>query len=881
MKRKVLLCLAMSSLLTLGGLVSCGEETSSGLSTTSNQPTTSVPTEFTGTLKSGPDLNGEKGIAIRYTREDKNYANKGLWIWENNGGEGKEYEYTDVDDFGAVCFLPFSTWSENVEKNGLGVITKTLGTWDGQSKDMIVNFANFTQDDKGYYNVFIKDGDNNLFDNPNLKYIDGFTNVRFVNATRIITETTNDFTSLRLLENGVEIGTKSGFKSNYQAFDLTSAVDPTAKYEVEVTFAESNETMKTMVSKRGLFTTTEFDEAYYYNGELGALYTNEKTTFNVWSPLSTRIILRIYNSGTPKSVDSLNGDDSYNEYEMVKGEKGVFEYELSGDLEGKYYTFVVTNDVYENQEVVDPYAKSTGVNGLRGMVVDFSKTNPEGWENVSMHSYNRTELAVYETHIADVSSSSTWGGTASKAKKSGGMYEKGTTFTSGDTTVKTGFDHIKELGVNAVQILPFFDQANDEVNASFNWGYNPLNYNSLDGVYSSNPYDGYEKIKEFKELVKAYNEEGINIIMDVVYNHVNGATKSNFDVLMPEYYFRYSIDGTLSNGSGCGNETRSEVSMMRKFIKDSTEFWAKEYKLGGFRFDLMGLHDIQTMNEVTANLKEKIDENIFVHGEPWAGGTTPLLSSNAANQSNLSKFVGYGAFNDHLRDSLIKGGLSDKKDKGWATNPTEVSEADYAKLTSGILGRTSSYSSDPLKSTAYVTCHDNYTLYDRIVATGYEGSDESIAEMATLANSVVFTSQGTSFMLAGEEMLRTKDGDNNSYKSSYKVNELDYSRLITFEKVYENYKKLINLKTTFDGLQYKTSEDIKNNVTLAETAKGIIDYTVKGSNKTYRIIHAASGLSDTTIDLSNYNLVFATKDNGALSSSYKLTRNTTLVLEAK
>ena len=200
---------------------------------------------------------------------------------------------------------------------------------------------------------------------------------------------------------------------------------------------------------------------------------------------------------------------------------------------------------------------------------------------------------------------------------------------------------------------------------------------------------------------------------------------------------------------------------------------------------------------------------------------------------------------------------------------------------SGILGRTSSYSSDPLKSTAYVTCHDNYTLYDRIVATGYEGSDESIAEMATLANSVVFTSQGTSFMLAGEEMLRTKDGDNNSYKSSYKVNELDYSRLITFEKVYENYKKLIKLKTTFDGLQYKTSEDIKNNVTLAETAKGIIDYTVKGSNKTYRIIHAASGLSDTTIDLSNYNLVFATKDNGALSSSYKLTRNTTLVLEAK
>ncbi len=254
------------------------------------------------------------------------------------------------------------------------------------------------------------------------------------------------------------------------------------------------------------------------------------------------------------------------------------------DLEGKYYTYVVTNPLFNKKEIVDPYAKLTGVNGLREMVVDFSKTNPIGWNNSKMNEYSRTELTVYETHVADVTSSETWNGSKENSKKYAGMYESGTTYTENNVTVKTGFDHIKDLGVNAVQLLPIFDQANDELatdDKAFNWGYNPLNYNSLEGIYSLNPHDGYAKIREFKELVKAHNDAGINIIMDVVYNHVNGAANSNFDVLMPEYYFRYDGNGKYSNGSGCGNETASEHSMMRKFIIDSTEFWATEYHLGG------------------------------------------------------------------------------------------------------------------------------------------------------------------------------------------------------------------------------------------------------------------------------------------------------------
>lgn len=580
----------------------------------------------------------------------------------------------------------------------------------------------------------------------------------------------------------------------------------------------------------------------------------------VWSPLSSEIELRIYENGTPTSVNKDLGNDEFVVHKMEKGEKGVFSVEVTGDLEGKYYTYVVTNSKYTKDEIVDPYAKSTGVNGLRGMIVDFSKTNPIGWEDAEMNDHSRTELTVYETHVADVTSSETWGGTKEKAKKFTGMYEEGTTYSEGGKTVKTGFDHIKDLGVNAVQLVPIFDQANDELKTddkAFNWGYNPLNYNSLEGIYSSNPYDGYAKIREFKELVKAYNEAGINVIMDVVYNHVMTATKSNFDILMPEYYYRYDAKGSFANGSGCGNETASERSMVRKFIVDSTEFWAKEYHLGGFRFDLMALHDVETMNAVIKNLKEKVNENIFVHGEPWTGGTSPLDPIDAASQANLYKFEGYGAFNDKFRDALIKGGMSQPTEKGWAINLESVLTGDEENVKRGISGKTGTINTDPLKSTAYVTCHDNYTLYDRIQAayasadgsdTSQVPSDEIIADLGTLSNAVVFTSQGTSFMLAGEEFLRSKGGDHNSYDSGYKVNEHDYSRLIDFPEVYENYKNLIEFKQEFDGLHFKTAEEIENNVIFnEESTSGVIDYTITDDEGTYRIIHVAPAIEEVTL----------------------------------
>jgi len=553
---------------------------------------------------------------------------------------------------------------------------------------------------------------------------------------------------------------------------------------------------------------------------------------------------------------------TYQEVEMEKKDKGVFETTLTGELGGKYYTYTVYNGSYPNgKEVVDPYAKSTGVNGLRGMIVNFENTNPLNWDEVVVHPYDRKELTVYETHVADVTSSSTWNGSEDNRKKFLGLIEEGTTYTKDNIEVKTGFDHIKELGVNAVQLIPIFDQANDEINPTFNWGYNPLNYNSLEGSYSSNPYDGYAKIREFKQVVQKYNEYGMNIIMDVVYNHTNSVIGTNLDVLMPGYYYRYNASGALYNGSGCGNETASENAMMRKFMIDSVCFLASEYKLGGYRFDLMGLHDIDTMNILVEEAK-KVNPDIVIYGEPWTGGTSGLNSSQQAVQINGNLFKGFGQFNDRMRDELIKGGMSAASEKSWISN-TEDNKTIIGNLTGGIKGITKNLSmeiADPDKTVNYVTCHDNYTLYDRFKAAGIE-DEVTVKKMAMLANSVVFTSQGTTFMLAGEEFLRTKGGNHNSYNASYEVNELDYELKVDNLDMFNNYQKLISLKQDVDGF-HLDKEGIKNLTVDVRNSNNVITYKINdtANNREYYIIHSNGVAEDVRVefDLTEYNLYLDT-----------------------
>ena len=695
-------------------------------------------------------------------------------------------------------------------------------------------------------------------------------NARFDSYDKISFRTTELITNYKIYANdsvlkSVDVTTDT--LDFLYTFDSINLVDVTNAYTIEVTFKITGNVKKGNVDVNSLYKTSTFAENYTYDGEdLGVTYTSKKSLFKVWSPVSTSISLRVYRNGTPKSVDPTIGDDTiYLERDLIKGEKGVWFVEVEEDLAGMYYTFVVNNYKFKDAEIVDPYAKSAGVNGLRGMIVDFSKTNPDGWDGVTPYNYDRKSLVVYETHVSDISSSETWSADKEHqkyAKKFKAAYLSGTTYTKENITVSTGFDHIKELGVNAVQLIPVFDQTNDEINMKFNWGYNPLNYNVIEGGYSSDPHDGYVRIKEFKELVMAYHNAKMNIIMDVVYNHVNEAINSNFDVLMPYYFYRY-VNGTLANGSGCGNETASDMPMFKKFIVDSTAFLAKEYKLGGFRFDLMALHDMQTMEAVVNKLKT-INEGIVVYGEPWDAGGSPLMKNVAASQTNGNRFEGYGQFNDQMRDSLIKSGMNAQKDQGWANNATsEINPGDIAKIVGGIKGFTMTSAKggikDPNKTVNYATCHDNYTLYDRIKASGVN-DENTIKSACMLSNSVILTSQATTFMLAGEEFFRTKGGDHNSYQSSYKVNELNYELKADNLKAFDNYKKLIALKTKVDGLALDTQDCEKLEVITNNSNQIVYEIIDSKNNKSYKIIHNNGFASDalTKLDLEGYTLYLNT-----------------------
>ena len=650
---------------------------------------------------------------------------------------------------------------------------------------------------------------------------------------------------------------------------------PNLKEEIKalVRFKNSDE-ITSRCSLTNLYKSNKFIKEYTYNGELGAIYSPSKTTFRVWSPISKNIILRIYNNGTPLSLDSKIGSDDHKDFNMYEIENGCYECVVDGDLGGKYYTYIVNNYRYSNMEIPDPSCKSCGINGIRSMVVDFSKTNPEGWDDVKLNGLKDTELMVYETHIADLTSSKTWGGSSENQRTYVGFYEEGTTYTLNGITVKTGFDHIKELGVNTVQLLPIFKHGADERkdHIVFNWGYDPTLYNSLDGVYGKNPYDGYEKIKEFKNLVMAYSKAGINIIMDVVYNHMFEIKENPFEILMPEYYFRY--DGSrVCDGSACGNETASDKPMFRKFMIDSTEFWAKEYKLGGFRFDLMGLHDIETMSKLSANLKANVNPRITVYGEPWNAGSVNLGYGEAAVQYNMNKYVGFGCFNDKERDALIKGGICDSLEKGWVNQDSIKLIDEMDSIKAGIKGQIIS-TNDKLeveKCVNYVTCHDNYTLYDRFKAAG-ETDDNIVKKMAILAQSVSLTSEGINFMLAGEEFLRTKNGNDNSYNTTFLENELNYSLKVKHLDLFKLYQKLIKLHNE-TNLFNKNSNECKDIKVYSSDNNNVIYYDLKDNNKLFRIAHrnAYMDKEEVNIDFEGFKLYLDT-----INSKIRLTKKTNL-----
>lgn len=556
-------------------------------------------------------------------------------------------------------------------------------------------------------------------------------------------------------------------------------------------------------------TAEELDKLAYSGNDLGAVYTPQSTTFKVWSPTASEVKLNLYATGSDNEEGAKDLDSSQMNYDSSNG---VWSITVEGDLKNIYYTYSVTNNGVTN-EVVDIYTKAAGVNGDRGMVVDLSSTNPENWENDEyVLPDKQTDAIVWEVHVRDFSNQPESGISEEYRGKFLAFTESGTTLEGSDVT-STGIDYLKKLGVTHIQINPFYDFGSiDETKSNeedYNWGYDPKNYNVPEGSYSTNPYDGNVRINEAKQMIQALHDAGIGVIMDVVYNHTYTGDDSFFNLTVPNYYYRLDGNGNFTDYSGCGNDTASEHAMYSKYMIDSVYYWATEYHIDGFRFDLMGLHDVGTMNKIREKLNT-IDERIIIYGEAWDLGYVEGV--DLAIQSNVEKLNGVAAFNDGIRDAL-KGNNFEAIGKGFIQGAGGIIE-----LENGIKAATNEWAKVPADTVTYAACHDNMTFYDKLVASMrgaddvslYRKRDDQLVQMNKLGAAAIFTSQGMSFMLAGEEMARSKDGDHNSYVSSPQLNQIDWNNLIQYGDLTAYYKGLIDIRKAYAPFTDSTNTTIEN-----------------------------------------------------------------------
>ena len=577
-----------------------------------------------------------------------------------------------------------------------------------------------------------------------------------------------------------------------------------------------------------MFESREFEEKYTYAGnDLGAVYEKEKTTFKVWAPTAEKVMLHLYTAGSTGEA----GEKELLQVEMKKREQGIYEKQVKGDLHGVYYTFSVDG---ETRETGDIYAKAAGVNGKRSMVVDLEKTNPKGWEEDTHVFHPLGKTWVWEVHIGDFSNDPA-SGVREEYRGKYLAFTENTTLNQ-DGVHPTCVNYLKELGITHVHLLPSFDYGSvDESKCdTFNWGYDPVNYNVPEGSYATDAFHGEVRIREFKEMVAALHKAGISVVMDVVYNHTH-SLDSFFNATVPYYYYRTWEDGTYSDGSACGNDTASDRAMFRKYMMDSVLHWVQEYHVDGFRFDLMGLHDTQTMNEIRKALNELEDgEQIFLYGEPWSAGPSALKESESfATKEAMKKLAeGIAVFNDDTRDA-VKGPYDKLEVPGFVNGKKGLEE----KIKRGIQGlfdeKEKVQPVSPAQLLNYVSAHDNSTLWDKLVDSvkkdqDYETRHEDLLAMNKLAAAIVQFSAGIPFMQAGEEAGRTKQGEDNSYNLSKELNRLDWNRMYKFQDLISYYKGLHEVRNQFSGF-YDLSEKARTRQHFYENLpEGIIAYEMEG-----------------------------------------------------
>lgn len=581
---------------------------------------------------------------------------------------------------------------------------------------------------------------------------------------------------------------------------------------------------------------SNFDEQFVayptYNGDdLELLVDNSGTHFKLWSPKAQEAKVNIYNSGqygAPVEVLPMKFNSSDGTWSASSPEK----------LYGKFYTFQIKYDGAWKDETPGVWAKAVGVNGKRAAIIDFATTNPAGWDSdKGPEVKNFSDVIVYEMHHRDMSMDPS-SGIANKGKFLA-LTEKGTVSPEGE---KTGIDHLKELGVTHVHILPSYDYNSvDEANLwknTYNWGYDPQNYNAPEGSYSTNPSDPATRVTEMKEMIKALHDAGIGVIMDVVYNHTAENDNSNFELTAPGYYHRHWNDGTYSDASGCGNETASDRQQMRDYIINSTKYWADEYHIDGFRFDLMAIHDIETMNQVAAELK-KVNPSIFVYGEGWTCSDSPLDMDKRALKEHVSEMTDIAVFSDDIRDA-VKGHYSNASDKGFATGKPGLEETvkigivaatahpqvDYSKGTNSKFP----YAKSPEMIVNYVSCHDDLCLTDKLKKSMDGASEKDMLDAAKLAQTIVFTSQGTPFMFAGEEVFRDKKGVHNSYNQPDSINAIDWNNKTKYKDQFDYYKGLVALRKAHPAFRMNNAADIAKNLVFdkidSEKTPNLISYSL-------------------------------------------------------
>ncbi len=781
-----------------------------------------------------PLEDGKNQVTFYWYNKNVDYATCDMWIWYGDVA-GKGYVFHECN-YGVKVVVNIPS---DVEEVGF-IVRKNCSdpggdAWGNATKDFDQDrFAVILERETV---IYLKPGDGNQYTSENggktLQMIKKLSLAGIIAADTIKFNVTPEVTlksldDIKVYEGDreVKITKVNRFKNgDYTAINakvstayvyVDETLDLSKNYRLEIKDYGSKPVVPT-----DIFDSDFFAENYHYDGDdLGAVINGSDTTFKLWAPTASKVVLNLFEAG--------NGGDAYKTVEMTKGDKGVWSHtEACGH--GTYYTYSVTTSV-GTQEAVDPYAKAAGVNGKRGMVVDLELTNPAGWENDTyidtINSYS--EAVIWEVHVRDFSNkiaSSQYKGKYLAFTETGLVNEHGQ---------PVGIDYLKALGITHVHLLPVYDYASvDEASdePQFNWGYDPQNYNVPEGSYSTDPYNGAVRITEYKQMVKALHDAGIGVIMDVVYNHTYDAN-SNLNKCVPYYYYRYTSTGVNSSASGCGNDTASERYMYGKYMVDSTSYWTEEYNLDGLRFDLMGLHDLETMREVEAAV-HTINPKSVIYGEGWTMGST-IDGSKQANQSNISDITptngaigAIAVFNDAMRDGL-KGSVFESTSRGYISG---AASGNWTKVWFGINGGGTAGTGWRVNDSMvinYMSAHDNNTLWDKLLLSNASDSDDTRNQMNNLGAAILMTSKGTPFWQAGEEMLRTKDGDENSYKSSDAINNIDWSVLDGESRQYTTmlyYKGLIEMRKEFPIFS-----NTNTTITADEKGSGIVILTYDDGN---------------------------------------------------